>query len=545
METNKTGKIILIILPILLLVILFIFVGSEPNKEEENKENDIAAVEECVIEDSECSDDSNIDIKEESNKNKYKTISELVFEENSFVNYGKVVSSKEVRITPEIPGRVELVNVEVGDMVKKGDILIYMDISDEENSLRATELNSNISDLAYQKTTSIIRDEDLNIVKKDVELKQQIVEKTKKDTSRQLNDMRTSLDEILRKDIDDFFDHTDIDSEIYLPTYTYRISSENEIEKMEEKRKSLGFDFKSYYKYWNSKSFEEKLLETNEILNKFYELSDLLYLNSQDILSMGEQELEMLEIKTLAIKNKIDSKKIILENLDSACNSQKIAKEISELNLEKSEKGARGEDVEISRLNQDLANNSIKKILNLIAKKSIKAPMSGIISMKDVNVGENISSARAIISIVDKNNLKIKTSITTDLAKSLSIKKKVKVNSLDAEIILISPISDTFGLVDIEIKVLEKNDFEIGEFVKILIPEETKKDDKKIVLPLASIFEESGEYFIFVLDNLLVAEKKSVDFIKLSGDGIMVKNNFEDDERIIINARGISEKDKF
>ncbi|HIP21481.1 MAG TPA: efflux RND transporter periplasmic adaptor subunit [Candidatus Pacebacteria bacterium] len=238
MKNNyKIGKIILISLPILFLVILF-FAFSEKEKEENIENSEISLKEKKELD----------KIGEITENKKYKKISDLIFGETAIVNYGKVIAEKEIKITPEIPGKIEWVNVEVGDMVKKGDILIGLKKTDEENSLNAAILNSEISSLAYEKALSPVRDEDKEIAKKDVQLKNFLLNKTQLDIARQLGDIRLSLDEILRKEIDDFFDHTDIDSYVYVPTYTYRLKSRIKMEKMEELRKSLGIDFDFYYK---------------------------------------------------------------------------------------------------------------------------------------------------------------------------------------------------------------------------------------------------------------------------------------------------------
>jgi len=127
---------------------------------------------------------------------------------------------------------------------------------------------------------------------------------------------------------------------------------------------------------------------------------------------MSDRKLEELERKTLGIKTQIDGKKIILENLDSAYTSQKLAKDISQARLDKTRNGSREEDLESARIATELAENSIAKIQNLILKKTIVSPVGGIISRVDVNVGENISGGIPVIKII--KGKKILTSVPID-----------------------------------------------------------------------------------------------------------------------------------
>ena len=52
------------------------------------------------------------------------------------------------------------------------------------------------------------------------------------------------------------------------------------------------------------------------------------------------------------------------------------------------------------------------------------------------------------------------------------------------------------------------------------------------------------KYFVFLLGSDLKAAEKKVEFIKISGENILVKNDFTGSEKLIINARGLSAGDE-
>ena len=165
-NNNKVYMRIMVILPILLLIMVFMFIKTNFNKVENNKISTTLNSE---------------SVNNDLNKiKKYKKISDLIFEKQALVNYGKVVANTEVKITPEVPGKVSWVDVKIGDAVKKGDVLLGLNKFDEENSLQAARLNLEISSLSYNKILSPVRGEDKEISKKDIELKNIVLDKTKR-----------------------------------------------------------------------------------------------------------------------------------------------------------------------------------------------------------------------------------------------------------------------------------------------------------------------------------------------------------------------------
>ena len=83
-----------------------------------------------------------------------------------------------------------------------------------------------------------------------------------------------------------------------------------------------------------------------------------------------------------------------------------------------------------------------------------------------------------------------------------------------------------------------------GEIVKIEIEKE-ELNNGKIALPISSIFEEESEYFIYILDENSKTKKIKINFVKISGENIIILNNFIGEEKIVLNARGVTEGQEF
>ena len=166
--------------------------------------------------------------------------------------------------------------------------------------------------------------------------------------------------------------------------------------------------------------------------------------------------------------------------------------------------------------------------------------MIGKISEVSAEIGEMASSNLPLFTISNENNLKIKASIPAPDENILSLGKEIRVNGLQAKITAISPVINKNGMIDFEAQWTEPiKNIKAGEILEIEIEKEQKTDN--ILLPLSAVFEKDNQYFVYLLGDDLKSHSHSLEFIKLDGDKVLVKNNFPSKAKIIKNSRGLEE----
>lgn len=84
---------------------------------------------------------------------------------------GKVYSDQEISLVPKIPGKVTAVNVQVGDLVRAGDVLLTLDTQDLQKAVDQAALGVSIAEGNYQRTK-----EQLDLAKANLERQQKLYE---------------------------------------------------------------------------------------------------------------------------------------------------------------------------------------------------------------------------------------------------------------------------------------------------------------------------------------------------------------------------------
>lgn len=523
----STKKVVITIISIILaiIVIYFIFFKSSPAP---------------VAESSQAK--KTIEKKVSGN---FITLSELSLTDEPIVLYGKTASKSQVDVYAESPAKITKIYASLGDYVNEGDIVVALDSSNEQSSLSQAQLNLTSAELGLEKTLAGARAEDRNIAEADLTIKKDALEKTQSDIEKQIDNLVIFLDGTLRNDIDDFYDHTEKDEYIYQPTLIYRLKSESDIEELEEERLELEKNFETFQANEDDYSATEKTENSIEITEDFSALAELLYTQSQEFLGLDDERNEVLENKTLAIKNAIDAQKDILKNLKNLQDTQKSALVISQNTLNKTLSGATNEDINLSQANIDIAQNSVSSAKIALSKKTLRSPISGQISEMSADIGKLASSGSPIFSVNNPLNIKIESSISTEQREHIQLGKEVVASGMKAKISAISPVANSeTGSISFEAVFTEKVTALIaGNTVQVSIKKNNTEKAETLSLPLSSVFEEFGSYFIYVLGSDLSAQKNPVEFVKISGENILVNNTFTGEEKIIINARGISEGD--
>lgn len=472
-------------------------------------------------------------------------VSDLSYKTEKIKIYGKTESKSQVDVFAEVPARIKKINVRLGDYVSSGQIIITLDSQGETNKLNQARLSLKSANLGLNKTLAGPRDEELKNIEESVKIKNENLEKIKNDINKNISDLETSLEAILRKEIDNFFDHTDRAKSIYHPTFTYRLKSQAVIYSLEETRKDLETDFNIFINTsLEQKTLEEKIAQALNIAQKFSDLSEKLYNNSKDFIGFSAAETDAFEVQTLSTLDKVKLLKKTLETLENSLKNQISALEIAQNNLRLGEAGASNEDIDVSKSNIEIAQNSVTLAKIALSKKILRAPISGQITSINADIGKIPSNSYPLFSIHNSKNLKIEAKISQQNLDSIFVGKEILIKKIPAKVVSISTILNPQGSVDFEAEFIKKNNLLSGENVEIEIEKKLKEKKEWISLPLSSVFEKDNIYFVYTLDADSKTKETEVIFEKIDGDKIIIKNTFSENESLIENSRGVSNNQK-
>ncbi|ATW25955.1 efflux RND transporter periplasmic adaptor subunit [Candidatus Formimonas warabiya] len=173
----------------------------------------------------------------------------------------------------------------------------------------------------------------------------------------------------------------------------------------------------------------------------------------------------------------------------------------------------------------DSASASVQLIEAQLANTVIKSPVDGIVSARNIEVGE-IAGQSAVMTIVDIEKVKVETNVTEAEVNKLSLGQKLDVRvsavgdqPFSGTIRTISPAADSqVSTFPISVEILNpQHQLKPGMFAEIKLALETKKGVP--VIPKQAVIDSGDMKYVFV-----IKDKKAIQ--------TEIKTGVEDDTRV-------------
>jgi membrane fusion protein (multidrug efflux system) len=152
----------------------------------------------------------------------------------------------------------------------------------------------------------------------------------------------------------------------------------------------------------------------------------------------------------------------------------------------------------------ELAQNQYEAALVRYEYTKIQAPFSGVITLRAVDKGGNVSVGTKLFEIADLDPLLLKLYLPENEMTSIKIGQEVIITPdnnpearLDGRITLISPkVDERTGTVKVTVET--RGQAKPGSFVRIRIVTDTH--DKTLAIPRRGVVADAGETFVFVAE---------------------------------------------
>lgn len=399
-----------------------------------------------------------------------------VFEKTVSVS-GKVVPIEKVDLSFETSGTVQNINKDVGQKVQKGEVvasLNYRDLQAERDSYVA-ELDVAIADLNNLKNNTNNSDNET----KKVALINKIAE------------AYNISDDAIRNKVDQFFQ----DGRSPAPKILY--------------------DFRDYsdlkYKLNDSRAEIENVLKSWQVSISGISvdnLNDTIANTSFDNINKINNFLRdiSLAVNSFEVSNDINQTTIDKYRSDISKARTDVSSAISSLISAKDDLRASVSSVSIQEAKVRSAEANIKKVDAKIAKAIITAPFSGVISEKEIELGQSIPQNQKAFTLIG-SSLEIEAFIPEINLPGIAVGNKVTIK-LDAypsdeflgTISRIDPAeTEKDGVSNYKVKILFN---EIDERVKSGMTADvwivTAMRPDVLLVPLRAVTKENGKAFVFI-----------------------------------------------
>ncbi|MBW9151302.1 efflux RND transporter periplasmic adaptor subunit [Clostridium estertheticum] len=209
-------------------------------------------------------------------------------------------------------------------------------------------------------------------------------------------------------------------------------------------------------------------------------------------------------------KSELDAAK---SKMDSA--SLQVRAASDSLALLKSKTGPQTDAAAEGQVQQAKASLDLAQIQ--MDNASITSPINGVISERNVEVGEVVSSAVSVFTIIDASSLRSEVSMTDKDVIKVKVNQKipVQISSMNNKIVqgivdTISPSADAkTQLYTVKVKIENpSNLLKPGMIVRVEFPDVVKTDIA--VVPNGAIFTENSVQYVYIVDATRLKRKQVV-----------------------------------
>lgn len=324
---------------------------------------------------------------------------------------GRVEPAQTLELAFENSGKISIINIEVGDKVFAGEIL--MSLANEELSAQLLQAEADLktreAELAELRQGTRI--EEIQVQEAKVESAKISVENAKKDLINKIKDSYTKSEDAVRNKTDQFFDNPrSANPQVNIQVADAQLKQDLNSDRVLVEGILTSWEF-------SLESLEE--VKTNlEQVRSFLEEVALAVNGLIPTSSLSLTTLNTYKSDVSTARTNVNTAATNLLAAEETLRDDEAALTLSErqLNLEKA--GSTKEEILAQEAKVESAQANVKNYQAQILKTIIKAPINGLISKQEAKVGEIVSANTHLVSVISAGNFEITANVPeADIAK--------------------------------------------------------------------------------------------------------------------------------
>lgn len=206
--------------------------------------------------------------------------------------------------------------------------------------------------------------------------------------------------------------------------------------------------------------------------------------------------------------------------------------------------GGAATEVQFNDVKFNYENTKIQydQIREQIADSRITAPLSGIISVKNIEAGEFANPGTSLAKIVDISTLKATVLVNEQNVYQLKKGQKVSIETdilpgkkLQGEISFISPSGDAAHNYAVEVQVKNQDvQLKAGTFIRVNF--NLQNNANVLQIPKAALVEGTKNPYVYVVENASVKAKKVV-LGREIGNNIEIVQGLQANEQVVVSGQ--------
>lgn len=450
---------------------------------------------------------------------------------------GNVKPAEKVDLAFEKSGKVVWIGVEVGDRVSAGQTLIQIANADLIAQLKQAEANVKAQKAKLEELKKGTRSEEIQVYETKVENAKTALEDAKKNLDDKLEDAYTKADDAIRNKIDQFFSNPRTSQ----PQINFTVADSQLKTDIEWGR----FLVEGMLVSWNPAEANKNLNQISSFLDKI----SLAVNNLTPNAGLSQATIDTWKADVFTARTNINT---AINNLSGAEEKFRTAESNltlaeNELVLEKA--GVVTEQITNQEAQVEQAEANVKNIQAQIEKTIIRSPLNGVVTKKDIKVGEIVSANAVAISVMSDAKFEIEANIPeADIAKiKVGHSAKITLDAygndvlFEARVIKIDPAETVIEGVATYKTTLQfiKEDDRIKSGMTANIDILTAKREKVIVIPQRAVAQkENGDKIVKILkDDGVIEERKVATGLKGSDGNIEIIEGINEGDKVITSLK--------
>lgn len=481
------------------------------------------------------------------------TVERITVEPATFVQEvsvtGKVVAAENVDMAFDASGRVADIKVDIGNQVKKGQVLAVLSNGDAWGSVlqRQARVDEELARLAEVQRGA--RAEDVNIAKAEAEGAESTYTQATQALVDEIKDAYAVTDDALRSKIDQLYTNprTVTPEIISFDNYTLKRSLEDQRVRIGEmlvawERESNGLTLATYTSA-SLDSARKNIASMRDFLNGLSSAVSGLQSNgalTQTVIDKYRNDVSAARTAVGGIVTSLTNAELTYKN---AVTSRNTKREQLQIKLS----GSTVEEVAAQSAKVKSAQADLQSARAAYAKTIITAPFDGLITKVDIKLGETVSSATTAISMISSAGYEIESFVSeSDIAKvQVGQPAKVTLDAYGKEVIFMATVGEVDpaetvqdGVSTYKTKLqFVENDPRIRSGMTANTTIQTAEKPGVVIVPQEALFLEGGEKTVTVeVDGKRVSKKVVTGGINAEGE-IEILEGLAVGDVVIVNIK--------
>lgn len=462
---------------------------------------------------------------------------------------GRVVPSAQADLSFESSGRVDSINVKVGDKVVLGQELVSLDTSTARADLIKAQAQFDQQNFKLIEMQSGLRAEDIAISQTSVDNAQIELAQLYANAYTTFQDALAKSDSAIRYRVDGFFDSPDSSNPTLV--FRYKVNDAVLVDNLQQTREDMEVLFRDWSRLVNKpieqQTFALSLSETKKYLQQVKSFLDELSF-AVNVLT-ADNYLSQTTIDTY--KSNLSSGRSEVSSAISAVNTieqtikateSTLAGYKSQLALKKA--GYSESELAIQQAVVSEQRGVVSSGYSALQKRIIKAPFAGIVSRQDAKIGEIAQVGDVLVSVISDATFEIEANVPEmDISKILvgnlvEVKLDAYGDSVifDAKVARINPAEEIIDGVPTYKVVVQFNqsDDRIRSGMTANLDIITDKKENALVIPYRAVSLVDGKSMVTVVMDGKHVEKTIVVGLRGSFGTVEVVEGLEIGQEIVI-----------